>query len=131
VRRRLETRATIGPNRESPSENWVGQESLLDEDKGSFRSNDCGDDFVSACCCCESDIPDHALLRDDAVTAEADASADDSGEKAPGKCRAAPVVVVLLDDVTEAPIWAFQGYAFALEWRWVRSRRSESYQLCS
>jgi hypothetical protein len=102
VRRRWETRATIGPNRESPSENWVGQdqESLLDEDKGSFRSSGCGDDFVSACCCCESDIPDRALPRDDAATVEADdASVDESEETAPGRCRAAPaVVVVLLDD---------------------------------
>ena len=115
VRRRWETRAAIEPNRDSPSER-VGQESLLDEDKGSFRSNGCGDDFVSACCCCVGDIPDRALPRDDAATVEADASVDDSEKKARGKCRAAPVVVVvLLDDATDAPFWAFLGYVFALE----------------
>ncbi len=51
---------------------------------------------MSAYCCCESDIPDRALPRDDAATVEADdASVDESEETAPGRCRAAPAVVVV------------------------------------
>jgi hypothetical protein len=100
VGRRWETRATIEPNRET----W--RESPDDAaDMGSFQSSSCGYDFVSVCC--ELDIPDHVLPRDDAVIMEVDASADGSEETALGRCRAAArvVVVVLLDhDAMEALI---------------------------
>jgi hypothetical protein len=106
VGRRWETRATIEPNRET----W--RESLEDDaDKGSFQSSNYGYEHF------DWDIQDHALPRDDAVTAVVGASANDLEETAQGRCRAAAlvVVVVLLDDATEAPFWAFRGYALALE----------------